>query len=189
MIISFTGTGSTGKSTLLKLCKEHYGNKFYYVDEVTRLVKREFGVDINEDAGNITQLLIMNQHILNSLIGSKHVLMDRCCIDGLVYTEWLYNKGKVDKWVAEYASNVAAMLLQKIDIIFHCVADFELVKDGERSDNEAFRDEIEHMMNSVLYHKKINGIHDKIVTLAGGIDERMAKIKQTIENYDKNKTR
>lgn len=189
MVISFTGTGSTGKSTLLKLCKEYYSNKFYYVDEVTRLVKREFGVTINEDAGNITQLLIMNQHILNSLIESEHVLMDRCCIDGLIYTEWLYNKGKVDKWVAEYARNVATMLLQKIDIIFHCVADFELVKDGERSDNEIFRDEIEHMMNSILYHKKIEGIHSKIITLAGSVEDRMKKIKQTIEHYDANQTR
>lgn len=187
MVISFTGTGSTGKSTLLKLCKEVYGDRFHYVDEVTRVVKREHDVVINEDADNVTQLLIMNQHIVNSLIKSKDVLMDRCCIDGMIYTTWLYTHNKVDEWVADYASNVADMLLKKVDIIFHCVADFKLVKDGERSDSESFRDEIEQMMNSVLYHHKIDGIEGKVVTLAGSIDERMQRIKKTLEEYDKNK--
>lgn len=188
MVISFTGTGSTGKSTLLKLCKEHYGDRFKYVEEVTRLVKREHGVTINENADNITQLLIMNQHILNSLIQGD-VLMDRCCIDGYVYTTWLWQHNKVDAWVAEYACSVAEMLLKKVDIIFHCVADFKLVKDGERSDNETFRDEIEHLMNSVLHHARIKDIHGKVVTLAGSVEERMEKIKQTIEQYDTNQTR
>lgn len=188
MVISFTGTGSTGKSTLLKLCKEHYGDRFKYVEEVTRLVKREHGVTINENADNITQLLIMNQHILNSLIQGD-VLMDRCCIDGYIYTEWLNRNGKVDDWVADYACNVARMLVQKVDIIFHCVADFELVKDGERSDDETFRDQIEHMMNTMLYHLELKDIHGKVVTLAGSVEERMEKIKQTIEQYDTNQTR
>ena len=35
MIYSFTGAQSTGKTTLLKLCKERHKN-FKYVDEVTR---------------------------------------------------------------------------------------------------------------------------------------------------------
>lgn len=188
MVISFTGTGSTGKSTLLKLCKDHYGDRFKYVEEVTRLVKREHGVTINENADNITQLLIMNQHIINSMIEGD-VLMDRCCIDGYVYTTWLWQHGKIDEWVLEYASNVATMLLKKVDIIFHCVADFELVKDGERSDNETFRDEIELLMNAILYRSPVCDIKSKVVTLAGSVEERMEKIKQTIEQYDTNQTR
>ncbi len=188
MVISFTGTGSTGKSTLLKLCMEHYGDRFKYVEEVTRLVKREHNVPINEDVGNITQLLIMNQHILNSMIQGE-VLMDRCCIDGYVYTAWLFRNNKVDDWVLDYAAGVAGMLLKKVDIIFHCVADFELVKDGERSDNSSFRDEIELLMNAVLYHSPTKDTKNKVVTLAGSIEERMEKIKQTIEQYDTNQTR
>lgn len=188
MVISFTGTGSTGKSTLLKLCKEHYGDRFKYVEEVTRLVRREHNVTINENAGNITQLLIMNQHIINSMIEGD-VLMDRCCIDGLLYTQWLYNHNKVDEWVLNYASNVARMLVQKLDIIFHCVADFKLVKDGERSNDETFRDEIEHMMNVALHHMRLGQIRARVVTLAGSVEERMKKIKQTIEQYDTNQTR
>jgi len=185
MIISFTGAQSTGKSTLLKLCKEEFGEKFSYVDEVTRLVKRQHNVPINEDAGNITQLLIMNQHIANSIKYTENVIMDRCCIDGYVYTEWLLFQNKVDYWVAEYAARIADMLMKKLDIIFYCQADFALVEDGERSSNEKFRDEIEQKMNNILVHATIKPLQGKVVVLTGSVEERMQTIKQTINNYVK----
>jgi nicotinamide riboside kinase len=186
MIISFTGAQSTGKSTLLKLCKEEFGNRFSYVEEVTRLVKRQYNVPINEDAGNVTQLLIMNQHIVNSVQHTENVIMDRCCIDGFIYTQWLHEQSKVDGWVADYAARVANMLIKKLDIIFFCQADFDLVEDGERSSNEKFRDEIEQIMNSILIHSAdFIGLDNKVVILNGSVEERMQKIKQTINNYVK----
>lgn len=181
MVISFTGAGSTGKSTLLKLCKEEFGEKFSYVEEVTRLVKRQYNVTINEDADNTTQLLIMNQHIINSIEYPDDVIMDRCCIDGFIYTTWLHLHNKVDGWVASYATNVANMLMKKLDIVFFCRADFDLVNDGERSSNEQFRDEIEQMMSDVLIHAADDlNIKDKVVILSGSVEDRMQTIKQTI---------
>jgi len=185
MIISFTGAQSTGKSTLLKLCKEEFGEKFSYVEEVTRLVKRQHNVPINEDAGNITQLLIMNQHIANSIKYTENVIMDRCCIDGYVYTEWLLFQNKVNYWVAEYAARIADMLMKKLDIVFYCQADFALVEDGERSSNEKFRDEIEQRMNNILVNATIEPLQGKVVILTGSVEERMQTIKQTINNYVK----
>ena len=41
MKISFTGTGCSGKSTLLDKCREYYGDKFTYVTEVTRPIARK----------------------------------------------------------------------------------------------------------------------------------------------------
>jgi len=59
MIFTFTGPQCSGKSTLLQKCKELYGNKLYYVEEVTRLIKREHNVSINESAAaDTTQILI-----------------------------------------------------------------------------------------------------------------------------------
>ena len=65
MIYSFTGAQSTGKTTLLKLCKERHKN-FKYVDEVTRKIHRD-GFDINNTANNYdqTQLLICEDHLRN----------------------------------------------------------------------------------------------------------------------------
>lgn len=185
MIISFTGAQSTGKSTLLQLCMQEFGDRFSYVEEVTRLVKRQHNVPINEDAGNITQLLIMNQHIANSIKYTENVIMDRCCIDGYVYTEWLVDQNKVDHWVAEYAAEITDMLMNKLDIVFFCQADFALVEDGERSSNEKFRDEIEQKMNNILVHVPPEPLQGKVVVLTGSVEERMQTIKQTINNYVK----
>ena len=65
-LFTFTGAQSTGKTTLLKKVKELYPNRFDYVDEITRRIKR-FGVPINNEAKsyNLTQSLIINDHLVN----------------------------------------------------------------------------------------------------------------------------
>ena len=92
MKISFTGTGCSGKSTLLTKCTEHYGDKFTYVTEVTRPIAR-MGLPINEDGNDDTQRAIIDAHIENNKL--DNVIMDRCIVDGYVYTEWLFNQQKV----------------------------------------------------------------------------------------------
>ena len=66
MIFSFTGAQSTGKTTLLNRLHEKNGEyPFEFVPEVTRLIKRVYNVPINEDGGDLTQLLIMTEHVRN----------------------------------------------------------------------------------------------------------------------------
>jgi tRNA uridine 5-carbamoylmethylation protein Kti12 len=72
MMFSFTGPQSSGKTTLLKECKKFYGSKLWYVDEVTRLISREYGVDINESGANdVTQTLILNKEFENLMFNYK----------------------------------------------------------------------------------------------------------------------
>ena len=89
MKVSFTGPGCSGKSTLLTMCQEHYGDKFTYVTEVTRPIARK-GLPINESGGDETQKAIIDAHIHNDKL--SNVIMDRCALDGLVYTDWMYDK-------------------------------------------------------------------------------------------------
>ena len=68
MNVTFTGPQCSGKTTLLKLMKQTRDimDQYFYIDEVTRLVKREFRVDINEEGANdTTQLLIINKELEN----------------------------------------------------------------------------------------------------------------------------
>jgi hypothetical protein len=185
MVISFTGAGSTGKSSLLKLCKQEFGDNFTYVEEVTRLVKRQYNVPINEQAGDMTQLLILNQHLTNSFIKGD-VIMDRCIVDGLIYTHWLYKHGKVSTWVHDYAWRLVSLLINKVDIFFYCSADFDLVDDGERSTSTDFRNDIAQQIDSYLnnYCKP-----EQIVKLSGSIEQRMHTIKETLKQYGTNPTR
>jgi predicted ATPase len=181
MLVSFSGCQSSGKTTLLKACKELYSDRFAFVDEVTRLVKREFNVPINESGSNITQCLIVNKHIENSLISHEKqgLILDRCILDGLCYTGYLYLEGKVSKWVFDYTKYVYGELIGKIDhIIYPDPYDVELVDDGERSIDVDFRNKMievfEEVMNGVTYGSVLQ---NKVIRVKGTVEERMEAIK------------
>jgi thymidylate kinase len=183
MIISFTGAQSTGKTTLLTKCKELYPD-YEFVDEVTRLVKRTYNVNINEGGNDITQLLIINQHIQNTFKqmsdNKKGIIMDRCIVDGLVYTTYLAVENKVSRWVAEYARNVFDILITRIDKIFYTwPGDVPLIDDGERSVNNEFRDKIINTFD-LLFETYKDMTKDKLIILKGTVDERLNLIKETL---------
>ena len=74
MKVSFTGAQSTGKTTLLEAIKqnEEFRYKYEFIDEITRRMIKK-GLKINEEGGNTTQLLIMNEHIKNTLYTEPEV--------------------------------------------------------------------------------------------------------------------
>jgi len=113
MNITFTGPQCSGKTTLLKTMRSHGGifDKFFYIDEVTRRIRDECNVPINEEgASDITQLLIINEELKNLFtcggMGGwcKGIVHDRCLLDGLVYTEYFHWKKLVSQSVWEQAS-------------------------------------------------------------------------------------
>lgn len=188
MIISFTGAQSTGKSTLLERCREEFSDTFTYFPEITRNLKRDFGVSINEAGNDFTQCLIMSEHIKNQILAdhyfktdNKNSILDRCALDGLVYTMWLWNKRKVSSWVYGYALRVFDELIGNIDIIFYTdPADVLLVDDGERSIDIEFRNEIIAIFNTLI-SKRDNDTRN-IVILSGTVEERMETIRKTLKN-------
>ena len=181
MKISFTGTGCSGKSTLLKKCKEYYGNRFDYVTEVTRPIARK-GLPINEDGNDDTQRAIIDAHIQNNKLDD--VIMDRCIVDGYVYTEWLFNQQKVNEETYEYAYNTLDDILNDLDIIFYCCP-LEMEDDGERSVNENFQQDIANSMTQLLYQEDWNSTYKgKLVTLEGDVDKRFNDIKIAIEKHE-----
>jgi len=179
MLISFSGVQSSGKTTLLKLCKELYADRCEFVDEVTRLVKREFNVPINEQGTGLTQCLITNKHIENVLRfrETKGAIFDRCILDGLCYTGYLHVEGSVPKWVFDYTKNVFKKLITQYNIIFYTDPyDVALVDDGERSVDVEFRNKmIETFEQAIISYDDL--LKDKIVRLKGTVEERMEAIK------------
>jgi thymidylate kinase len=178
MIVSFSGVQCSGKSTLLKACQEHYGDRFEFVEEVTRLVKREFNVPINEEGTGITQSLIINKHIENVLkFREKDVILDRCILDGLCYTGYLHLEGTVPAWVFEYTKNVFKKLITQYDVIFYTDPyDVALVDDGERSTDTEFRNKmIETFEQAIISYNDL--LKNKLVRLKGTVEERMEDIK------------
>ena len=188
MIFSFTGAQSTGKTTLLK--KLHGENGIYpfeFIPEVTRLVMRDYKMPINEEGDDLTQMLIMTEHIrniyrdrTNRLIRGVHQIYDRCALDGIVYSHWLLDKGKINRSCFDACELIYKKLKNKYDIIFYTSPkDVKLVDDGERSIDVHFREDIISLFN--MY---INSYKGKIVVLEGPVEERLQTIKETLESYN-----
>lgn len=177
MVIAFSGTHSTGKTTLLDSLKDDKDFKYDYtfIDEITRRMSKR-GLSINEDGGDIVQLLIMNAHLKNAL--NDNAIMDRCVLDGVVYTHWLAREGKVSQWVLDYAVNVFQLVVTKYDYIFFLVPEFDIVPDGVRSTDVRFRDEV-----AELFTYYIERYNVPVVSLTGAVEDRLQQFKKAI--YDR----
>ena len=179
MRVSFTGAQSTGKTTLLNKCKEVYKD-YKFVDEVTRYVRRTYDVKINEIGGTETQLYILAEHIKNHLRTDENLILDRCILDGYVYTKYQVIQGKVSHSVLEAFNGVYNALMDKLDYIFYTdPSDVKLVDDGERSTDFKFRDDIIDLFEDIINYKMSPKNREKIVRLKGSVEKRM----QTIEKY------
>jgi predicted ATPase len=195
MRISFTGAQSTGKTTLLReCCNNKFFRKYHCVKEVTRKVARERNVNINETGSDVTQLFILNEHLHNHHVRGD-ALLDRCIVDGWVYTNYLECNHKVSEWVSDYAYNMYQLLLPKLDIIFYTEpGDVPVEDDGQRSVDIQFRDDIidsfENEMNYLqnCYDTPVLPFHEdfpQIIRLSGDVPTRMSTIFKTIKDYDK----
>ncbi len=181
MLIGFTGAQSTGKTTLLNKCKSQFNNNWSFVDEVTRKVLRK-GHKINLNGDNITQLLILNEHLQNH-IRLDDCILDRCILDGYVYSCCLNRRGLIDNWVCEYACKMLTELVTNLDIIFYTEpSDVKLVDDGTRSIDPNFRKEIidryEELFNEKYFWQP------RVVRLYGDVEERMETINFKINEYN-----
>ena len=145
MLVSFTGAQSSGKTTLLREFLEF--NSWGSVDEVTRRIRRD-GFEINDGGSNYndTQLAIFADHIQNLFAYSgkdMNNILDRCIVDGFVYTRYFRIQGKANEFVDKMFSYALGRYIEKYDCIFYTNPyDVPLINDGERSMSKSFRSQI-----------------------------------------------
>ena len=174
MRIAITGAQSTGKSTLLRYLKNDDDLKgFEFIDELTRKIAAK-GININEEGSNMSQIFTVTIHAEN--IVKDHFISDRCALDGLVYTKWLFDQGKVDKWMLDYAVGVAKEVIPRYDYIFYLPAEIPIEDDGIRSANVKFRDEI-----VALFEKYTKELNVKLIELSGSVKDRAKLFKRVLE--------
>ena len=190
MIFSFTGAQCTGKTTLLKhLYKENGDYPIVFIPEVTRLIRREYNMPINESGDDLTQMLIMTEHIRNvfrdradHIVRGIHQIFDRCALDGIVYSEWLLNEGKISRSCYEGCELIWKKLKNRYDVIFYTnPEDVKLVDDGERSVDKRFRDQIIDIFNMYLDRKDFEA---EVVELKGSVKDRLKTIKSTLDKHN-----
>jgi len=183
MIIAFTGAQSSGKSTLLsKMREDAYFKDWNFEAEITRQLKEKYKLSINEDGDNFTQMITIHSHIDNYLKNKDtNCVLDRCCLDALVYTTYLsYNK-KCDEELGYYSEYICKKLIEKYDIIFYTDPSIPLVDDGVRSVDVEFRNKVIQLFDFYIEHfKPVN-----VVKLAGTVEQRYKIIKKEIEKRKK----
>jgi nicotinamide riboside kinase len=192
MIFSFTGAQCTGKTTLLKhLYKENGDYPFVFVPEVTRLIRREYNMPINESGDDLTQMLIMTEHVRNifrdradHIVRGVHQILDRCALDGIVYSHYLLDKGKINRATYDACELIYKKLINKYDVIFYTShEDVELVDDGERSVDKIFREDIIGLFDMYMQYNIIEK-GPRVVHLEGTVEERLKTIKSTLDKLN-----
>jgi nicotinamide riboside kinase len=160
MKIGITGAQSVGKTTLLNALRSEKLFKDYIIcDEVTRRVKG-YGLPINEEGTDITQRLIMNEHIVNVFMYGN-MLTDRTALDGLVYSTYLFKNNKINNTTMKYVKEVFNKVWHSYDYVFYIEPEFEIVDDGVRSINKQFRDEIADMFEATIEKEKLSMLRVK----------------------------
>ena len=170
-IISFSGPSCSGKTTIVNAINwDDYFDDYKLVGSHTRVLKSE-GLKICKDGDDKTQRNIIKIHMKNFndfKYNKSNVITDRCILDGMAYTEWLHNSGKVSKEIFDYASSVFMKIVKHIDILFYC----EPVE--YKDDNDRKMSKRDHDMVCGLF-TSYAGIFDyhQVVKLTGTVDERL----------------
>ncbi len=175
--ISISGSHSTGKSTVIDALKKipSISKRFTFRGEVLRDIKKT-GININEYGTDNTQLLVMSKFLEYSTLSD--VILDRCALDGLVYSAYLYEKNQIKKNTLKIAESIFENV--RYDIMFYIPPEFNIVPDGVRSENAEFRDRVAELFEEYMTSYKIEPIR-----LTGSVDQRVVQFNETLAAYDK----
>lgn len=175
MKIGISGAQSVGKTTLLNaLRSEKMFRDIPVRNEVTRRVM-SYGLPINEGGGNITQRLVMQEHIVNVFM-NENFITDRTALDGVVYSKYLHENGRIDDETMLFATDVFVKLQPKYTIQFYIVPEFEIKNDGVRSIDLRFRDRIVELFDFYIDTYKV-----PVVKLTGSVRERVEQVIKYVE--------
>lgn len=173
-IISLSGTSSVGKTTVFDELKETWGFVHYNAfGETTRTIKK-LGIEINESGAAASQTLIAGMHLWN-LEREGNLLLDRSMIDCLAYTQLLYidsNEDPILYSTLNYVETLFARTIKDIDYFIYFPIEFDLVKDGERTDSEDWRHRADQIFQGIFTKYRLDHLR-----VSGTVEERIKQIK------------
>ncbi len=181
-----SGTHSTGKTTLINGFRDLNpdGYPFDFVKSVTRDLKEKgFPINSNEASNyNLTQIICGNRDFENILLQDRPCMFDRTLLDTLVYSDYLYSQGKLDQWIVAMQVKLFEQVKDRFKHYFLFMPDFELVSDGVREEDKAFRQVIHNNFLKWMDHFKIDYIR-----IQGTHEQRLDTLMQVVDNLVKTK--
>mgnify|MGYP001570598807 FL=1 len=167
--IALVGASSTGKTTVYELLKNKLP-KFEFINESTRTVA-EYGFPINEKGTSETQLAISSFH-LEALLKPGNVILDRCYMDLIVYSNFMDN---ISKESHKYIKNTWNRVKNEYTHYIYFPIEFASVDDGVRSVNEDWRVKIDNEFKLLL-----DGVREPYLTVTGSPLQRVEQILEYI---------
>jgi len=175
--ITISGAHGVGKSTLVSALKEipEIEKRFTFKDGVIRNIMKD-RIKANEFGADNTQLLVLAKFLEYSTI--SNTILDKCSLDGLAYTAYLYENQEVRKTTLQVAESIFENI--KYDIYFYIAPDFDIIHTGTPPANMEFRNRI-----SELFEEYIQSYRLPVIRLTGKTEDRVKQVVDTIEAYDK----
>ena len=131
----------------------------------------------------------MTEHVRNifrdradHIVRGIHQIFDRCALDGIVYSLWLLQEGKIGRSCYDACDLIWKKLKDKYDVIFYTSPDdVKLVNDGERSVDKRFREQIIDIFNIYLDRRDFDA---EVVELKGSVKDRLKTIRSTLDKHN-----
>lgn len=170
--IALVGASSTGKTTVFELLKKELP-QHRFSSEIARTAK-SYGFPINEGGTDLTQLVVSNLH-LEALLHPGNLVLDRCYLDLVVYTDIMRN---LSPGVVNYIHDTWKKLKSKYTHYIYFPIEFDLVKDGVRSEDEEWRREVDRRFKDLLEEDC------KYLQVSGSPQERINQIIEYVYHND-----
>jgi len=158
MKIAVCGTSCIGKTTYIQDFLQTWKNYKNPEKTYRNSVDKEL---LNKSGTEESQKFILNALVDQAIEFSKkdNVIFDRCVLDNLVYTTWLYLNDKVSEKFLEESRIIVRETLKLYDILFFIpitkVAPVEISEKETRETDSVYREEIDNIFKSFIssYHK------------------------------------
>ena len=178
MKIGLCGTMSVGKTTLVNALKKESKFKDYTFRTERSQYLNSMGIPLNTDSTLKGQLVFAAERAAELM--QENIITDRTIIDVMAFCELSKSMSKAEK---QHINGVLWHLIKEYDVIFH-IDDLSVpIEDnGVRETNKDYRLAIHKKILSILgMHRYMPG---KVVTISGTTEERINKIKSTLDTYN-----
>lgn len=149
------GPACSGKTTLINQFLQNWP-QYKQSTRTYRDIIKEKNLSINKNGDRESQKIILDALIeeLNDSIKSnnENIVFDRCVIDNIVYSLWLYNAGKVTEDFIIDCKYKIREAVQKYDIIFYVTRSKDLPleqREGREIDMQYLQD-TENIFSAVV---------------------------------------
>jgi predicted ATPase len=190
MRICVSGAQGLGKSTFIQDFLKEWPMYSTPLKTYRDLVKKK-KIKINKNGNAKSQLAILNYHIdeIQKYTKDDNVILDRGVLDPLIFSLWLYEKGKgISDDEIEDMLKLTKMTMPLYDIIFIVPllkkTPIKMVPDEFRDTDEVYQQEINNIFMAAeqSYFKHGNIIFPlkdcpAIISLSGSREERIALAK------------